>query len=404
MKILILQDDFPPLSIGGAGMVAFSQAKALSKVGHEVMVISAVEDSESEGLIEYGGLKIFRVFSRYHERWRAYVGLYNPMVIHKISKIMREFSPDIVHAHNIHTHLSYASLKVGKLSGAKVFLTAHDVMSFHYGKMNGDRVTTWTQIKKYTKRYNPFRNFVIRKYFKYVDRIFAVSRALEEVLIKHGISKVSVINNGIDIRDWQIDQSVIINFRNKHGLNGKKVILFGGRLSAQKGAEEILKIMEKLVINIPNMILLVVGKENAYAESLRERAQLSGIGDRLLFTGWIEGEELRAAYGASDIVTVLSVYLDPFPTIVLEAMASKKPVVATKFGGSKEMVLDGVTGYVVDPFNLKECVEKFCQLLTNESRSIAFGRAGYERVQNKFSINEQTNVLIKAYLDTPSKR
>ena len=106
MKILILQDDFPPQSFGGAGIIAFILSKKLQKKGHTVFVITAVQDKKDEGEIEYEGLKIFRIYSKYNVRWRAYLSLYNPQTVKKVKKILNRVKPDTVHTHNIHYHLS----------------------------------------------------------------------------------------------------------------------------------------------------------------------------------------------------------------------------------------------------------------------------------------------------------
>ena len=97
------------------------------------------------------------------------------------------------------------------------------------------------------------------------------------------------------------------------------------------------------------------------------------------------GEEMAAAYGASDAVIVPSVYLDPFPTIVLEAMAAGTPVVASTFGGAQEAVVDGETGYVVDPRDTEEFAGKVLSLLKNPELAARMGMAGIQRVEKKFT-------------------
>ena len=114
MRILFLQDDFPPQSFGGAGNVAFDLAREIKKRGHSVFVLTAVRDKKDEGSVEYEGLKVFKVYSNYHERWRAYLSLYNPQTVKKIKNLIDEIKPDIIHAHNVHYHLSYHSLKLAK--------------------------------------------------------------------------------------------------------------------------------------------------------------------------------------------------------------------------------------------------------------------------------------------------
>ena len=321
MKILILQDDFPPRSLGGAGMVAFSLARGLKKAGWDVFVVTAVGDKKDEGEIEYEGLKIFRICANYHERWRAYLSLYNPQVVKKVEKIINELKPDIVHAHNIHYHLSYHCLKLAKKSGAKVFLTAHDVISFHYGKLTEfidpknlsclnkfDYKINWRQrMKRAEKRYNPFREIVIRYYLRYADKIFAVSGALKNALNQNGINNVEVVYNGVDVDEWRIENRLVEEFRKKFNLQNKKIVLFGGRLSGAKGGKHIILAMQKVVREVPGAVLMVLGKKDGYAEKMMELARDSGMENNIIFTGWLSGDELKSAYWASDITVVPSV-------------------------------------------------------------------------------------------------
>ena len=77
--------------------------------------------------------------------------------------------------------------------------------------------------------------------------------------------------------------------------------------------------------------------------------------------------------------------------MILEAMACKKPVIATSFGGSREMVLDGETGYIVNPFDTENMAGKIADLLRNPEKALTFGEAGYERVKNEFNLEKTTN-------------
>ena len=216
MKILILSDG---LSGGGAERVAFDLANSFLKFKNEVSIITAVQDKSKVGKINKNGMEIYKIYSNYHERWRAYFSLNNYRVIKEMKEIIKHINPDIVHAHNIHYHLSYHSLKIAKEYCDKVFLTTHDVMLFHYGKLvefiNQDnlsipkkfnyKITPWQQIKRFKKRYNPLRNIIIKKYLKYVDKIFAVSYTLKDALNQNSIKNVEVIYNGIEIAQWQVD-------------------------------------------------------------------------------------------------------------------------------------------------------------------------------------------------------
>lgn len=415
MKIVFLQDDFKPYALGGSAMVVDNIARVMAEEGHDVYVITSVQQESQAGSFLEDGVQIERVYvPPYDVRWRSYNSLYNKGAVKEVKIILKKLQPDVVHAHNIHYYLSYACLKVAKQSGAKVFLTAHDVMSFHYGKLvefvNPNdlscperfnyKVSPLQQIKKYKKRYNPFRNAVIRYYLKYIDRIFAVSNALKEALNQNGIQNVEVIYNGIDIDKWKADTASLDAFRKKCNLYDKKVVLFGGRLSGAKGGHQAILALEEIIKEVPEVMLVVMGNKNEYAQKMIKVARDRGIDNHLIFTGWIEQqEEIKVIYAVSDVVLLPSVCFDSFPTINLEAMASKKPVVGTCYGGSREVVVDGVTGYIVNPLNVKKMASKTIDLLNNPQKAEMFGRAGYEKVKGEFSLKKS----VKEYLDRFNK-
>jgi len=384
MKILFLSDDFPPQSFGGAGFSTFYLARGIQKAGHQVFVVTTVRHKKEEGGINYQGLKIFRIYSNYHPRWRAYLSLYNPWTLTRVRELIKETKPDIVHAHNIHYYLSYHSLKIAKEISRAVFWTARDTMSFTYGKLAtkkyltqfNPRVSWWDNLKQAQKRYNPLRNFLIKKYLNYADIKFAVSYALKEALEENGIRNVEVNYSGINVDDWQITPAKIEEFKKIHNLQEKKIIFCGGRMNKLKGLKQLEKAVIKVKEKIAEAFLLIAGKE--------------GI-------GWLEGEELKTAYWSADVVVVPSLYLDPFPRVNLEAMACKKPVIGTCFGGTPEIVRDNVTGYIVNPLNIELMADKIIDLLKNPQKAKQFGEAGYNLVKTKFSIEKQVDKILEQY-------
>jgi glycosyltransferase involved in cell wall biosynthesis len=390
MKILFLQDDFPPHSLGGAGNVAFTLAKALQGHGHTVAVVTATEQQEDIVESTYEGLRVFTLRHTSHVRWEAYGSLFSPRKSRAIQKILRDFKPDVVHAHNIR-RLSYYALKLAKRSGAKVILTAHDSMLFHYGKLGADELqaSPVAQLKKYRLRYNPVRNLVIRLYLRYVDRIVAVSGALKEALERNGISGVEVVHNGIDAAAWDVAPAIVEECMQKHGLADTKPILFGGRLSPAKGGEQAVRMLAQVVAHEPKARLVIMGRKNAYAEEMERLAKELGVAQHLVFVGWVADETLRALYHSSSVLLVPSIYTDPLPTVVLEAMACKKPAVVTRYGGAREMVVDGETGYVIDPFDIASSATKLLELIKDSEKAARFGRAGFERVKNEFTLKKQ---------------
>ena len=122
-----------------------------------------------------------------------------------------------------------------------------------------------------------------------------------------------------------------------------------------------------------------------------------GIKDKLIFTGWLMGDLLKSAFNACDIVAVPSICFDSFPTVNLEAMACHKPVVATCFGGSQEAVLDGETGYIVNPYDVNNLALKIIYLLKNPSEALRLGENGYTLVKTEFSLDKMVSNYLSFY-------
>lgn len=404
LSIVFLSDDFPPRSFGGAGISTFELALEMKKRGHEVFVVTTCRERKEEGESEYRGLKVFTLSTNYPERWRAYIGLNNSQIIPRLEKILREIRPDVVHANNIHQYLSYKSLKIAQKYARRVIWTARDVMAFSYGKLStsnyleklDSRVTWVDNLRSAGKRWNPFRNLIIKNYLQYVDRKVAISHSLQKALLSNGIKDVEVIHNGIDAEEWS-QIGGVEEFKKKHNLLGKKVILFGGRLSPAKGGEKAVEALSKVVKEIPEAVLLCVGAVDEYARQMQQKARMLGVERNLINIGWLDREEVKKAYGVADVVLMASICLDTFGRVNIEAMAVGKAVVGTCYGGTPEIVEDGKTGYIVNPQKFEEMALKIIELLNNPEKARAFGEAGLKRVKEEFNIAEKADQYLKLY-------
>ncbi len=406
MKILILSDDFPPKSSGGAGLVAFMQAKELANRGHSVSVITTFQEEDSDEKIDFEGMTVYRIYTKYNMFFRAYISLVNLGIIFKVKNILKEIKPDVVHAHNVHQYLSYKVLDYAKQYSKKVFITFHDVMSFHYTKLYPKRVgdkfdykVSWIyQLKNFRLQYNPFRNILIKKYLKNIDQKFAVSGALKDALEQNGIGGVEVLHNGLNIHDFKENQERIREFKDKYDLNDKKVLFFSGRISRAKGIDVCINLIREISKTTQNIRILIAGKENEYIKSLLNKNENKSIKDKIIFTGWLNRTDVVSAYYSADLIPVLSLYLDPFPTTNLEAMATKKSVLGTCYGGTQEIIKDGLNGFIVNPNNFDFVLEKAKLLIENSSMAIRFGDAGFERLNSMFLIKNQIDRLEDVYV------
>lgn len=403
MKIVYLLDDFPPKNYSSASILTFNLAKQMLKLGNEVFVITRTNNKKEQGEEIINQIKIFRIYSNYPLIFRHWIAIFNFQIVFKVKKILKNLRPDVCHFQHIHQYLSYYCLKLASKYSEKVFITAHDVMFFHYGKLmpkNGNifyKLSIFEQIKEAGKLYNPFRNLFIRHYLKYADKIFTVSDALKKILEINRIYNIKTIYNGIDVEDWQINKDRLEKFKNKYRLSEKKTILFGGRISEAKGGGVILQAMVSAVKEINNIVLLVVGENKFYIPQMMELVKRLKLDKNIIFLGKLNREEMKLVNNLSDISVVPSICFDSFPTTNLEAMACKKPVIGTIFGGTQELVQNGVTGYVVNPLNVELMAEKIIYLFKNPQKAKQFGESGYERVKECFSLSLQADKTFKYY-------
>ena len=407
MKILIISDLCPPENIGGAGNIAYNLFHGLKKTNHEIFVLTTTQNKNK---ILTGKENIYRIYvPEYHKRWRSFKSLFKLKSVSQAKKIIKNIRPDVIHIHNIHDYLSYGIFKISKKLCAKVFLTTHDVDLFHQGKLKefvhqnnlsiqqgfNYKINAWQQLKRYKRRFNPLRRVIINYYLKYIDKIFAVSNALKNALNQNDIKNIFLIHNGINIDDWQASLDEIEKTKNKFDLHNKKIILFGGRFSGLKGGGNIVDVAEKVAKEVTNVVLLFIGKTGTESDKILKIVNEKKV--KIVFTGWVSGLEKVAVFWSSNVFILPSFYLDPFPTQNLEAMACKKPVIATCFGGSKEVVEDNKTGFIVNPYNTEILAEKIIDLLKNPKKAEQMGESGFQRVKNNFSLEKQVNEYLKYY-------
>lgn len=411
MKILILADDFPPKAVGGPAIVAADLAVFYKNQGHEVVIVTSVRDEKEVSEYLYENIPVKTFFSDYHERWRSWRSLYNPRAVWFLNKIIRKFRPDAVHAHNIHYHISYHALRLAKRSGAKVVLTTHDVMLVHYGKFTDIcdptdisipqnfkvHISRFRQIKNYKRWYNPFRNLIIKYYLRFCDHVCAVSYAQKELLEFNGIKNLKVIHNGIDIDKWRFDPADIMDMRTELGLSDDPVILFSGRISNPKGIIQLIDAAEIARRTIKNLKILVVGRAGKDSINMENYARKKGLSDLVKFSGWLQGKRKVAAYALADIVTFPSVCFDTFGLVNLEGMAVKKPIIASCFGGAREIVENDVMGFIINPFDHDRFAELILKLLKDKNTSRIMGEKGYERVQKMFLLQKQGHAYLRLF-------
>lgn len=406
MRILLLNDDYPPHGQSSVATVTANLASAYAAAGHDVFVLTSHRRTRSSRIERRGNVVSLPI--SYRPSLRQWLSLYQPRVTRMLRMEMAAIKPDVVHAHNIHTYLTYDSLRIAHGFTAKVFLTAHDVMSFSYWRLKTDRylasggtdtrLTISDHLHNAGLQYNPLRNFLIRRTVrKNTHHVVAVSDALKRALDAHDIPRTTVIHNGLDLQRWNAKDSDRAMMRKKYNLDGRKVILFGGRLSIDKGTHPLLQTLSIIRNHIPDVLLLVLGDAKRWNGLLATSGSTEDLSAEIRCTGWVDRTEMPALYAAADVVTVPSLCLDCLPSMALEAMAARKPVVGTIFGGTPEIVEDGKTGFIVDPRDTAQFADRLTRILTDDALAQAMGEAGRARMETHFTVEKQAREYVDLF-------
>ena len=199
--------------------------------------------------------------------------------------------------------------------------------------------------------------------------------------------KLSIIYDGIDLEEFNNLSSD--NFRNEFGLNNYPVIGTVGRIVEGKGQKEFI-IAAKEVIKIhPNVKFVIVGEAKGggdkYYREIKDLVNTGSFKEHFIFTGW--RNDIKNVMSDLDIFVFTSTtYPEGLPNSIIEAMALKKPVVATDVPGPRDIIIDNETGFLVPPGDTKAMSEKINYLLANKEAYRKMGEAGRIRAEELFNI------------------
>jgi glycosyltransferase involved in cell wall biosynthesis len=402
MHILILSDFFPPLVNSGAENIALEISKGYLEKGNKVSVITINNSLKKCELLitESQGLTYYQIGFKYNTKLSAFLGLFNPNVLKVINRVILDNDFKVAHIHNIHSYISYSVISLLSRHSIPAILTAHDAMSIDYGKydqgaFDGDtslnasvtyKANQFKIWRKNWKRHNPFRNFIIKYQFKKLRKIVCVSFELEKLFNANGISNTAVIHNGLS--EFSLPSEIDVSFfRKKLNISlDDKILLFAGRISVAKGFDQVQNLLKRILLKEKNIKLMIVGKKIKFDSEIEKN---------IINTGWLSKKEMNLVYSISDITLVPSIYLDPFPTVVLESMYFGTPVIASIYSGAKEAVIDGITGYHVNPFDLDDFERKTFKILNNFEQAESMSNESGQEFKKKFTLDKSVQGYLK---------
>jgi glycosyltransferase involved in cell wall biosynthesis len=156
-----------------------------------------------------------------------------------------------------------------------------------------------------------------------------------------------------------------------------------------------IRALTQVLASHPNTYYLIVGS-GSHLDALIEEADKAGVSERVIFAGM--RRDVPRLLAASDVF-VLPTLTEALPTVLAEAMAARLPVIASHVGGVPEMIAEGRNGLLVKPEDSDGLAQACIRLLAKPDERSALGAAGWQVVNQKFSIERQVDQLRELYLE-----
>lgn len=353
-NVLLLYKEF---NIGGAERNIITLAEELSRRGYRV--ISATQGG---AWVSY----LREKSSFYYELPHYGKNIFDFIpVVKVVLDIVKKEDIALIHSHR--RFCSLVAWVVSKLTKVKVLSTVH--------------------------------NFDIDKTYitKWGDFVIAVSEKIKQLVVNNynfDRKKVVVVYNGVSCPP-KVSEEEKIKFILSWKLNRNHPIICNiGRLTKQKGHSVFLKAVKRVVQAEPKLQVLIVG-DGELRDSLEEQTRKLSITDNVIFTGI--REDVPTILQVSDFL-VLSSLWEGLPYVIIEAMANRTPIVATNVGGVLEAVIDGYTGYLVEPNNEIDLADKILYLVRHKEKIKEFGGNAYNKIyKDRFTAEKMIDKTEEVY-------
>lgn len=295
------------------------------------------------------GLSVRMVRCRGRVDWRA---------LREIRECIRTDSADLVHTHGYKADL-YGYL-AARREGKPVVATCHN----------------WVGGTAALRIYNRLDRMVLRKF----SAIAAVSGDVAQSLLASGIAagRIRTIANGISVEAFAGAQPASFP---EIQVSCGKVIGMVARLDLQKGFEYLLQAVRELCRSFAGIRVIIAG-EGPDRAAIQSMVQNFGLQSHVLLAG--QRNDMPAVYAAMDIFVLPSLN-EGLPMTVLEAMASARPVIATRVGAVPSVVLDGETGLLVEPRDAAGLAKAISKLLTDPDLGRRLGARAREWVRQNYT-------------------
>ncbi len=379
--------DFPLHGGGSGAYVRYLMLRLSEAYGYKLGIL--MPDTEQiSPKIEHFELKLPQVpvyvgrpglenAKRYSDLSSSEIAALYAANIEGLSRAVEAFRPDIIHVH--HTMInSWAARYVRSIYGTKIILTSH-----------GSCMAAIAKDRRYVR--------MTRDALTAANGITVVSGDTRAKLMKmfgqELSSKTRTIPGGIRLSLFPTKRPGVHELRKKLGMEGKKIALFTGRLITEKGVDYFVKAAKHINGHV---IIAGDGPQRVLLEELVRSMNLTNV-TMLPFVR--KYEEFLDLYYLADVFVSPAVWDEPLGLTILEAMASRRPVVVTRRGGVTMAVKDGVTGLFVRSRNSREIAEAVNKLFANDALRAKMGEKGRKIVEERFTWTKIAERFDKLYQD-----
>lgn len=357
VRILMFGWEFPPISSGGLGTATYGLTKGLAENGAEVIVVmpSDAKDIDVPDSIKIvsAGIKMIGIKSAMRPYMTSQVyeqmmkknpkmkQLYGEQLFDEVYRygeaakdITKEQTFDVIHAHDWMTFP--AAINAKKITKKPLVVHVH---ATELDRTGGHGVNDYV--------------FNLEKAgMMFADKVIAVSNYTKNRIVQHyGINpnKIEVVHNAVEIQNNIAAAKLSVK---------DKIVLYLGRITLQKGPEYFIRAAKKVLDIDPDVKFIIAGSGDMESKMIEEAANL-GIGDKVLFAGFLTGQDIDRAYQMAQLYVMPSVS-EPFGITPLESLKNGTPVLISKNSGVLEVLSNCLK---VDFWDIDEMANKIFAVL-----------------------------------------
>jgi glycogen synthase len=429
MRVFMLGWEFPPFISGGLGTACYGLTKAMDQLGARITFVLPHDVPSGAG--SHVDIRTPRHLSTLlHRPWQTTLDELKNVTFRTVYSRLRPYDrPDSYsrdQQNAVRSQLNLSGLTISQLLGdyrpqghyggdmytevhryaaAAVHLAlnedfdvihAHDWMTYPAGiaiaQVTGKPLIVQvhsTEFDRSGEHVNQMIYDIERKGMHAADRIIAVSGLTKSIIVgRYGVSpdKVEVVYNGVEhngSRNYNFETSAI--------RKDEKIVLFLGRITMQKGPEYFLGAAKKVLDIMDNVKFVMAGSGDMMNRSIEQAARL-GIGQKVLFTGFLRGDEVERVYRMADLYVMPSVS-EPFGIAPLEALNNDVPVIISRQSGVSEVLKHVLK---VDFWDIDEMANKIVAVLKYPPLQTALKQHGNYEVR-KLRWDESAKRCLQVY-------